>query len=164
MGCKKLPNIKQPTVIGRHVKFGPYALVWHWTTIEDWVEVGDYAVIGSHCFIGAFTTIGDNSRLQTGVFLPRYSKIGKNVFIGPHCCFTDDKYPQVRNHDYLAAPPILEDGCSIGAGSTILPGVRIGRGAMVGAGTMVVEGVPDYAVVVGNPSRIIKIREEEKTL
>ena len=155
-----MPDIKQPTVIGDGCYFGPYSIVWHFTTIGAGCIIGDYVMIGSHCYIGNYTQIGAESRIQTGVFLPNHTKIAERVFIGPHVCCTDDKYPRVNNHDYLAEPPIFEQGCSIGAGAVILPGVRIGRMAMVGAGCVVVHDVPDYAVVVGNPSHVIPSKGE----
>ena len=152
-----MPDIKEPTVVGPNCKFGAYVQVWHFTTLGFGVELGDYVTVGSHCYIGNHTRIGANSRLQTGVFLPNYSVVGESVFIGPNVTCTDDRYPRVGNRDYTAEPPIFKDGCSVGAGAVILPGVTIGEGAVVGAGCVVTSNVPDHAVVVGNPSKIIRI-------
>jgi len=68
--------------------------------------------------------------------------------------FCDDKRPWAGNSEYLAQPPRLMDGCSIGAGSVILPGVTIGKAAMIGAGSVVTKDVPDGAVVRGEPARL----------
>lgn len=67
------------------------------------------------------------------------------------CC--DDKFPRVNNAAYHAQPPVIEDDASIGAGAVLLPGVRIGRGALVGAGAVVTHDVPAGAVVYGCPAR-----------
>jgi acetyltransferase-like isoleucine patch superfamily enzyme len=92
-------------------------------------------------------------RIQHGAFLPNRARIGDRVFIGPNATFTDDRYPEVNNPRYKAEPPIVEDDVAIGAGAVILPGVRIGRGALIGAGAVVTKDVPPSAVVVGNPAR-----------
>lgn len=155
-----MPDIKQFTVIGPNVEFGVDALVWHFTTIGAFTVIGDYVVIGSHCYIGNSSRIGKCSRIQSHVFLPNRSLLEDSVFLGPHVVCTDDRYPRVGNHDYKAEPPIFREGCSVGAGAVILPGVTIGKHAMVGAGCVVTEDVPDFAVVVGNPSRIIRIKTE----
>ena len=149
-----MPNIKQPSVIEPNVKVGVYSVVWHFTTLGYGVTIGEYCCIGSHCWIGRGSVIGDESRLQTGVFLPCNSVVGERVFIGPHVVCTDDRHPRVRG-DYTPEPPVIEDDASIGAGAIILPGVRIGKGAMVGAGAVVIEDVPAGATVVGCPAQII---------
>jgi UDP-2-acetamido-3-amino-2,3-dideoxy-glucuronate N-acetyltransferase len=148
-----MPNIHQFCVVDPSVTFGAYCTVWHFTSIGFGVEIGDNVTIGSHCYIGNYTVIGDESRIQTGVFLPNNSVIGDRVFIGPHCVFTDDRYPRV-NKDYTAQPPILENDVSIGAGAVILPGVTIGEGSIVGAGTVVTRNVPRHVTVRGAPSQI----------
>jgi hypothetical protein len=82
-------------------------------------------------------------------------RVDDDVFIGPNATFTNDLHPRSRDH----SKPLLETrvcaGASIGANATILPGLTIGRKAMVGAGTVVTKSVPPYAVVVGNPGRIV---------
>src|ERR1043166_2560236 len=128
-----MPTIQPYTVIAPSAKIGVYVLIWHFTTVEDAVEIGDYVTIGGRCFIGRGTKIGSGCRIQDSVFLPRYSMIGRDVFIGPGVVATDDRYPEVNNHEYIAAPPILVNGCSIGAAAVLLPGVHVGKGAMVGA-------------------------------
>ena len=97
--------------------------------------------------------MGDNVRIQHGAFIPNGTVIGHRVFIGPNVSLTDDRYPRAGNVDYVALPPILEDDCALGAGAIILPGVRVGKGAMVGAGAVVVDDVPAFTTVVGCPAR-----------
>jgi UDP-2-acetamido-3-amino-2,3-dideoxy-glucuronate N-acetyltransferase len=79
--------------------------------------------------------------------------IEDDVFIGPGATFTNDNRPrsQRRLKEYLQT--VLKNGCALGANSTMLPGITIGRWAMVGAGAVVTRSVPDYALVVGNPAR-----------
>jgi UDP-2-acetamido-3-amino-2,3-dideoxy-glucuronate N-acetyltransferase len=150
-----MPDIKPFTVIDPSATFGAYSVVWHFTTVGFGVKIGDNAMIGSHCYIGNYTAIGDECRIQTGVFLPNNSVIGNRVFIGPHVCFTDDRYPRVNNKDYIAQPPVIEDDVSIGAGAVILPGVTLGQGSMVGAGTVVTRNVPHHTTIRGTPGHVV---------
>jgi hypothetical protein len=82
-------------------------------------------------------------------------RLGNDSFIGPNVTFCNDLFPRSKKYleEYLITR--VEEGASIGAGATILPGITIGSHAMVGAGAVVTQSVPPYAIVVGNPSKII---------
>jgi acetyltransferase-like isoleucine patch superfamily enzyme len=120
--------------------------------------------IGKNCKIDAFVyieegvEIGDECKIRPFVFIPTGVKIGNRVFIGPGVIFTNDKYPKVKG-EWKLMETIVEDDVSIGAGAVILPGVRIGRGALVGAGAVVTKDVKANAIVVGNPAREIGRRD-----
>lgn len=129
------------------------SMIWAFAVIEPNVHIGTGCVIGSHCFIGAGTKIGNNVRMQTGVFVPRNTVIEDDVFIGPHVVATDDKYPHAGNRGYIAQPPVIRRGASIGAGAVILPGVVIGPDSMIGAGAVVTRDVDYGNTVRGIPAR-----------
>jgi acetyltransferase-like isoleucine patch superfamily enzyme len=84
------------------------------------------------------------------------------VFLGPHVCFTNDKIPRAVNpdgslkkgDDWEVSPILVKEGAAIGANSTILPGVTVGRWALVGSGSVVTKDVPDFGLVYGNPARL----------
>lgn len=132
---------------------GDGSTVWHFAVVLADAVIGNDVSIGSGAEIGQGTVIGDNSRIGSGVFLPSNSVVGRNVFIGPRACFTDDRMPYVNHDDYLAEPPVLRDGCSVGAGAVVLPGVMIGENARVGAGAVVTRNVPPHSLVRGEPAR-----------
>lgn len=117
--------------------------------------------IGSSCNIGALVEIrknviiGDNCKIQAFVFIPEGIVIGDNVFIGPHVCFTNDKYPRVVG-EWEILQTVVEDNVSIGAGAVICPGVHIGRHAMIGAGTVVTKDIPPYELWYGNPAVFVR--------
>ena len=115
-------------------------------------------IIGNFCNIGALVEIrkdviiGDNCKIQAFVFIPEGIRIGNNVFIGPHVCFTNDKHPKAVG-DWQLLYTHVEDDVSIGAGAVILPGIRIGKGAVIGAGAVVTKSVPPGETVKGNPAK-----------
>ena len=130
------------------------------TVVRDFVNLYE-CKIGKDCRIACFVeiqkgvVIGDRSKVEGFAYIPTGVTIGKEVFIGPHVCFTNDLHPRAVG-DWSISETVVEDGASIGANATIVCGVRIGKGAMVGAGSVVVKDVPPGATVVGNPARVIK--------
>lgn len=148
-------DLVEIAIVSKDACIGLGTKVYAFSTIEEGVTIGHNCVIGSNVFIGAGTTIGDGTHIQHGAFICRNSKIGKCVFIGPLAILTDDKYPKAGNKGYTANPPILEDGCSIGAGAVILPGVVVGAGAMVGAGAVVTCNVTGGNTVAKVPAVVV---------
>lgn len=128
--------------------------VWWFAVVLQDVVMGMDVSIGSRAEIGRGSRIGSRTRISSGVFLPSNSVVGEDVFIGPNCTFTDDRKPRAGDGGYLAEPPTLKDGCSIGAGSVILPGVTIGERAMIGAGSVITKDVPPDSLVRGEPARL----------
>ena len=140
--------------VDKTAEIGLNVTIWHFAVVLADVKIGANVSIGSRTEIGKGSVIGPNTRISSGVFLPSNSVIGRDCFIAPNVTFTDDRYPRAGFTDsYLAEPPILEDGCSVGAGSVVLPGVRIGAGAMIGAGSVVTKDVPPKGHVRGEPAR-----------
>lgn len=155
-------NFKHPTghrmiecFIDGSAILGARSVVWDYARVLADVVIGEDCSIGGGAEIGRGTTIGNRSRISANVFLPSNTRIGREVFLGPGVICTDDRFPKTLAHDevYTAEPPTIEDGASVGAGSILLPGVRIGIGARVAAGSLVAHDVPDYGVVLGRPAR-----------
>jgi maltose O-acetyltransferase len=86
--------------------------------------------------------------------------LGDAVVVGHHCVFVTAGHevgPARRRAGARAAAPIVvEDGAWIGARATIMPGVRVGRGAVVGAGALVTRDVPADCIVAGVPAKMLR--------
>ncbi|MNH31436.1 dTDP-3-amino-3,6-dideoxy-alpha-D-galactopyranose 3-N-acetyltransferase [compost metagenome] len=95
--------------------------------------------------------------VKSGVYLWDGTRIADDVFIGPNATFTNDPLPRSKAYPNVFQGITISKGASVGANATILPGVLIGEYAMVGAGAVVTRDVPPYAVVVGNPARVIRM-------
>lgn len=111
--------------------------------------------------------LGDRVVVNVGSYLSGESglSIADDVIIGPHARLLStghgihDGDPLVWKNPLTGAPIVIEQGAWIGGGATILPGVRIGRGAVIGAGSVVTRDVPDFAIVAGNPARLLHYRQ-----
>jgi acetyltransferase-like isoleucine patch superfamily enzyme len=134
-------------------QIGKLTKIWHFAVILANVVIGECCNIGSHVEIGHGCKIGNRVRISHGVFLPPNSVVEDDVFLAPGVLASDDRYPRANNPDYHAQPPHFERGCSVGIGSVILPGVRIGAGSLVGAGSIVTKDVPPQGHVRGEPAR-----------
>jgi UDP-2-acetamido-3-amino-2,3-dideoxy-glucuronate N-acetyltransferase len=140
-------------------RVGDGTRIWQFVVILPGAQIGRDCNICSHCFIENDVVVGDRVTVKNGVQLWDGLRIGDDVFIGPNATFTNDKFPRSGQHQLRAASTEIETGASIGAGASILPGIKIGRRAMVGAGSVVTRSVPPNAIVVGNPARIVGYAE-----
>lgn len=111
------------------------------------VSIGDGSTIHAPVWIGNGVVIGPGTRVQAFAFIPTGVEIGRDCFIGPHVCFTNDKYPPSDRSEWL--PTFVDDGVSIGAGAIILPGVRLGRGCRIAAGAVITRDVEAYTLEFG---------------
>ena len=133
---------------------GKKTRIWAFTNISRHAKIGRNCNICDRCFMEEKVIIGDNVTIKTGVSLWSGVIIEDNVFIGPGVQFCNDKYPKSKRY-IKPEMTILKKGCSIGAGSVILPGITIHEDAMVGAGSVVTKDIPANKVVAGNPAREI---------
>ncbi len=150
-------------MISDDVKLGTGVKIHHPELVNLYgCTIGDGTSVGSFVEIRKRVTVGKNVKIQAFVFIPEGVAIGDGVFLGPHVCFTNDRYPRAVNDDGQPLGPtewtevatVVKDRASIGANATIVCGVTIGRGALVAAGAVVTDDVPDYALVAGVPARV----------
>lgn len=151
-----------PQALCETSQVGARTRIWAFAHLLPQCRVGDDCNICDGVFIENDVEIGHRVTVKCGVQLWNGVRVADDVFIGPNVTFTNDNFP--RSRQYLSKHPeiILEQGCSIGANATILPGLRIGRTAMVGAGAVVTRSVPPNAIVVGNPAQIVGYVTTEK--
>lgn len=129
--------------------------IWQFCVVLPQARIGKRCNVCAHVLIEDDVVVGDDVTIKSGVQLWDGMRVGDRVFIGPNATFANDRFPRSRQ-TFEKLETHIEEGASIGANATILPGLRIGKGAMVGAGAVVVEDVPAGAVVVGNPARIVR--------
>ena len=119
-------------------------------------RIGAECDICEHTFVENDVVIGDRVTIRPGVRLLDGVRIEDDVFVGPNATFTNHPVRRSKQDLDERSPTVVRRGASIGANATILPGLTIGQYAMVGAGAVVTRSVPPYAVVIGNPARIMR--------
>ena len=149
-------HIRSHTVIYAGNRIGKNFQTGNKANIRELNEIGDDVSVGTLSVIEHHVRIGNSVRIHSQVFIPEYSVLEDEAWLGPNVVLTNAKYPQFRGVKENLRGPIIRKRAKIGANSTILPGVVIGENALVGAGSVVLHDVPDGAVVAGNPARIIK--------
>ena len=149
-------HIRSHTVIYAGNRIGDNFQTGNKVNIRELNQIGDDVSVGTLSVIEHHVEIRDHVRIHSQVFIPEYSVLEDGAWLGPNVVLTNAKYPLSPGVKETLNGPTIKKSSKIGANATILPGVVIGEGALVGAGSVVVEDVPDGAVVVGNPARIIK--------
>lgn len=142
------------SIVVKGAVIGEGTRVWAFVHILSGAKIGKECNICDGVFIENDVVVGDRVTIKSGVQLWDGVRIEDNVFIGPNATFTNDLFPRSKQYPEKFCVTRVEQGASIGANATILPGIRIGRNAMVGAGAVVTRDVPQNAIVVGNPARI----------
>lgn len=154
----KPPYVNQYAVVDDNVELGEGTKVWHFSHVQSGSKIGKNCVLGQNVNIANNVIIGNNVKIQNNVSVYEGVTLEDYVFCGPSMVFTNimdprSKYPQVGAQFYLKT--LVKEGASLGANSTIVCGHSVGRFAFVGAGSVVTKDVPDFALVVGNPARIV---------
>ncbi len=133
--------------------------VWQYSVVLAGAKIGENCNLCAHTLVEGGVTIGNNVTVKSGVYLWDGTRIEDNVFIGPNATFTNDPMPRSKIYPEAFKGITVKTGASIGANATLLPGITIGRNAMIGAGAVVTKDVPENAVVVGNPAKVVRYVE-----
>jgi acetyltransferase-like isoleucine patch superfamily enzyme len=154
---KNINGIKiHPTAeVSDKADIGEGTIIWNQAQVREFATIGKNCVISKDVYIDLKVIIGNNVKIQNGVSVYHGVTIEDDVFLGPHMTFTNDLYPRAFINDFKIYSTVVKKGTSIGAHATIICGVTINEYSMIGSGCVVTKDVPSYALVVGNPGRII---------
>ena len=148
--------VHESSYVDENVTIGKNTKIWHFSHILSNTKIGKNSSFGQNCVVGPNVIVGNGVKVQNNVSIYQGVTIEDDVFLGPSMVFTNVINPRsfiVRNEEFQQT--ILKKGCSIGANATIVCGYTIGAYSFIGAGAVVTNDVPDYALIVGNPSRQI---------
>jgi len=127
--------------------------IWHYCHVSAGAVIGERCVLGQNVYIAPNVRIGNGVSIQNNVSVYEGVALEDDVFCGPSCVFTNDKYPSATTSNRSRwKKTLIRKGAVIGANATIVCGVTIGCDALVGAGAVVTKDVPDDTVVYGNPA------------
>jgi len=168
-------NYIHKTALVETDQIGADTKIWAFAHIMADVVVGKDCNIGDHVFIETGAVIGDGVTIKNNALIWKGVHVADYVYLGPGVVFTNDRSPRssrlplIKNRGLSEADWLVEthveEGVSIGASATILPGVTLGKYCMVGAGSVVTKDVPPFTLVVGNPAKFVgKVSETGKVL
>lgn len=146
----------ETAIVDNGATIGEGTKIWHYSHICSGAIIGKNCSFGQNVYVAPGVIIGDNVRVQNGVSIYTGLVISDYCFLGPHCTFTNDKYPRACGQ-WKLEKTYLRKGASIGANATVLCGIELGEYCMVGCGSVVIRTVPPKSLVVGNPAKIIKV-------
>lgn len=155
---KRIPStpyfIHESSLIGEDCDIGKDTKIWHFSHILKNSRIGRNVNIGQNVVIGPDVKVGNNVKIQNNVSVYSGVTLEDNVFCGPSCVFTNVINPRSsipRKHKI--SPTLVRQGSTIGANSTIVCGITIGKNAFIGAGSVVTQNVKNNALVFGNPAK-----------
>lgn len=150
--------IDSHAVVDGNVTIGEGTKIWHFSHVQSGAKIGKKCVLGQNVNVGNNVSIGNFCKIQNNVSIYEGVTLEDYVFCGPSMVFTNIldprcKYPQVGSLFYVKT--LVKEGASIGANATIVCGNTLGKHCMIGAGSVVTKDVPDYALVIGVPAKVI---------
>ena len=143
-------------IIDEGCTIGKGTKIWHFTHVMSNCQLGENCNLGQNVVISPQVVLGNNVKVQNNVSIYTGVSCDDDVFLGPSMVFTNVINPRSavnRKSEYLKTH--VGKGASIGANATIVCGHDIGKFAFIGAGAVVTKQVPDYALMVGNPARLM---------
>jgi UDP-2-acetamido-3-amino-2,3-dideoxy-glucuronate N-acetyltransferase len=151
-------KVHPTAIVDDNVDIGKGTSIWHYSHIQPGAKIGEKCTLGQNVNVANNVSIGNFVKIQNNVSVYEGVTLEDYVFCGPSMVFTNIllpkcKYPQRGAEFYTNT--LVKEGASIGANATIVCGTTLGRHCLIGAGAVVTKDVPDYALVVGNPGRVI---------
>tara|TARA_B100000780_G_scaffold277237_1_gene247473 strand:- start:1061 stop:1636 length:576 start_codon:yes stop_codon:yes gene_type:complete len=148
--------VHETAVVDEGCQIGEGTKIWHFSHIMSNCVIGKNCNFGQNVVVSPEVVLGENVKVQNNVSIYTGVTCEDDVFLGPSCVFTNVTNPRSGvNRRGMYEKTVVKKGASIGANATIVCGHDIGRYAFIGAGAVVTKHVPDYALVVGNPSKQI---------
>lgn len=154
--------IRAGTYIYAGNKIGDNFQTGNKANIREKNKIGNNVSIGTLSVIEHHVTIEDNVRIHTQVFIPEYSLLKKGCWIGPNVVFTNAFHPLCPDVKKCLKGPVIEENAKVGANSTLLPAVKLGKNCLIGAGSLVIKNIAENKVAVGNPAKEVKNVSELK--
>lgn len=156
-------NQVHPQALVECETIGKGSRVWAFAHVMEGASLGTDCNVGDHAFLETGSYVGNNVTIKNHVCIWEGIVIEDDVFLGPHVVFTNDKYPRsprmsttsnrYQQKETWLESTVVKQGSSIGANSTIMPGITLGAYSMIAAGSIVTRDVEPHALMAGSPAR-----------
>lgn len=147
-------HIHPSAIVDSGAKVGAFTSIWHFCHVEARAVVGENCNLGQNVYVGNEAVVGNGCRLGNSVSVFSHVELGDFVFCAPFMVFTHISFPRAAvNRRQTFRKTIVKTGASLGANSTVVPGVTIGMGAFLAAGATVTKDCKDWSMMIGSPAR-----------
>ena len=148
-------KIHPSSVVDQGAVIGEGTAIWHFSHICAGAVIGKNCSIGQNVLVADNAILGNGVKIQNNVAIYGGLTIEDDVFLGPSCVLTNVTNPRSQvSRKTLYEKTLIRRGATIGANSTIVCGITLGRYCFIGAGAVVTKDVPDYGLVIGNPGKL----------
>ena len=150
--------VHESSYVDAGVKIGKGTKIWHFSHVQSGSVIGEECILGQNVNIGNNVIIGNKCKVQNNVSIYEGVELEDYVFCGPSMVFTNIKLPRSefpQKGKIFYQKTLVKKSVSIGANATIICGVTLGKYSLIGSGAVITKDVPDHALVVGNPGKII---------
>lgn len=146
--------IHQSAVVDQGAKIGEFTSIWHFCHVEGRAVIGENCNLGQNVYVGNEAVVGNGCRLGNSVSIFAHVELGDFVFCAPFMVFTHIAFPRAAiNRRATFRKTIVKTGATLGANSTVVPGITIGRGTFLAAGGTLTKDSKDWSLMVGSPAR-----------
>ena len=147
-------HIHHTAIVDPGAKVGAFTSIWHFCHVEARAVVGENCNLGLNVYVGNEAVVGNGCRLGNSVSVFSHVELGDFVFCAPFMVFTHISFPRAAvNRRQTFRKTIVKTGASLGANSTVVPGITIGMGTFLAAGATVTKDCKDWSMMVGSPAR-----------
>jgi UDP-2-acetamido-3-amino-2,3-dideoxy-glucuronate N-acetyltransferase len=148
-------KIHPSAVVDEGAVIGDGTAIWHFSHICAGAVIGSNCSLSQNVLVADNASLGNNVKVQNNVAIYGGINVEDDVFLGPSCVLTNVTNPRSQvSRKSLYETTLIKRGATIGANSTIVCGITLGRYCFIGAGTVVTKDIPDYGLVLGNPGKL----------
>ena len=147
-------QIHSTATVDDGARVGAFTSVWHYSHVEPGAVIGENCNLGQNVYVGNNAVVGNGCRLGNSVSIFSHVELGDFVFCAPFMVFTHIAFPRAAvNRRSSFEKTIVKNGVSLGANSTVVPGITIGAGTFLAAGSTLTKDCKDWALMIGTPAR-----------
>ncbi len=149
-----MTHIHPSAIVDPGAAIGAFTSVWHFCHLEARAVVGENCNLGQNVYVGNDAVVGNGCRLGNSVSVFSHVELGDFVFCAPFMVFTHISFPRAAvDRRETFRKTIVKTGASLGANSTVVPGITVGMGTFLAAGGTLTKDCKDWSMMVGSPAR-----------
>lgn len=148
--------IHHSAIVDSGAKIGKFTSIWHFCHVEAKAVIGENCNLGQNSYVGNEAVVGNGCRIGNSVSIFSQVEIEDFVFCAPFMVFTHISFPRAAvSRKDVFRKTLVKTGSTLGANSTVVPGITIGMGTFLAAGSTITKDSKDWSLMVGSPARHI---------